>query len=179
MTREAKNRVVTALAKRLSATSYFYIIDAEGLDMEAINDFRRKCFQAGVYYQVVKNTLMKKALESLQNEVDYTAFGEKVLEGFSGVLFTNDLGRVPARIIKDFRKQTRLTRPILKGASIDNALFVGEEHLELLSKLKSKNELIGELMGLLQSPFTRVINALQSGKVQLAGVVKALAEKKA
>jgi large subunit ribosomal protein L10 len=179
MTRREKHEIVEALRDQLASTDYFYIIDAEGLTIEEINDFRRKCFQAGVVYQVVKNTLIHKALEKLPSEVDYSAFSDTVLRGFSGILFTKELGSIPAKIIKDFRKQRRLGRPLLKGASIDKELFIGEAHLDALSKLKSKTELLGELIALLKSPITHVMASLQSGKHQLAGVLKALAEKEA
>jgi len=179
MTRKEKNRVVEALVKQLVSTDYFYVIDAEGLDVEAINDFRRRCFQAGVAYQVVKNTLINKALEKLASDVDYSIFSDTVLKGFSGILFAKDVGNAPAKVIKEFRKQRKLENPLLKGASIYKELFIGEEHLDALSKLKSKHELLGELIGLLQSPITRVMASLQSGKHQLAGIVRALSDKKA
>ena len=177
MTRREKKEIVANLVERLSSTNYFYIIDAEGLNVEAVNDFRRQCFQASVGYQVVKNTLIRKAPEKLDREVDYAAFDGEVLNGFSGILFSKDTSSTPAQLIKDFRKQRNLTSPLLKGASIDKELFIGEEHLDALSKLKSKNELIGDLVGLLKSPITHVMASLQSGKHQLAGIVKALAEK--
>jgi len=179
MTRKEKNEIVEALAEQLALTDYFYIIDAEGLNVEEVNDFRRRCFQAGVVYQVVKNTLIIKALERLESEVDYSTFSDTVLKGFSGILFTKDMGSTPAKIIKDFRKQRRLESPFLKGASIDKELFIGEEHLDALSQLKSKAELIGELIALLNSPITNVIASLQSGKHQLAAMMRALAVKEA
>ena len=177
MTRKEKTEIVEGLAERLAAVDYFYIVDAVGLNIEEINDFRRRCFQAGVIYQVVKNTLIRKALEKLESEVDYAAFSDTVLKGFSGILFPRDISSTPAKIIKNFRKQRGLVNPLLKGASIDKELFIGEEHLDTLSKLKSKTELIGELIGLLKSPVTHVMASLQSAKHQLVGVVKALAEK--
>ena len=177
MTRQEKKEIVASLVERFASTDHFYIVNAEGLNIEEINDFRRRCFQAGVSYQVVKNTLIQKALEKLENEVDYTPFGEQVLKGFSGILFPQEAANIPAKIIKDFRKERGLENPLLKGASIDKDLFVGEEHLEALSNLKSKTELIGELVGLLKSPITRVMSSLQSGKHQLSGVVQALASK--
>lgn len=177
MTRQEKTEIVASLAERFASTDHFYIVNAEGMNIEEVNDFRRRCFQAGVSYQVVKNTLIQKALEKLENEVDYTPFGEQVLKGFSGILFPQEAANIPAKIIKDFRKERGLKNPLLKGALIDKDLFVGEEHLEALSNLKSKTELIGELVGLLKSPITRVMSSLQSGKHQLSGVVQALASK--
>lgn len=179
MTRKEKNEIVETLAEQLASTDYFYIIDAEGLNIEEINDFRRKCFQAGIVYQVVKNTLISKALEKLESEVDYSTFSDTVLKGFSGILFAKDIGSTPAKIIKEFRKQRRLESPFLKGASIDKELFIGEEHLDPLSQLKSKVELLGELIALLNAPITNVMASLQSGKHQLAGLMRALAAKEA
>ena len=175
MTRKEKNEIVETLARQLASTDYFYIIDAEGLNVEAINDFRRKCVQAGVVYQVVKNTLISKALEKLESGVAYSTFSDTVLKGVSGILFSKDIGSTPAKIIKDFRKQRRSEGPFLKGASIDEELFIGEEHLDALSQLKSKAQLLGELITLLNTPIASVIVLLQSGKHQLAGLMKALA----
>ncbi len=177
MTRKQKETIVEGLVKQFSSTDYFYIIDATGLTVEAVNDFRKRCFQAGVLYQVVKNTLINKALKKLNGEVDYSSFGDAVLRGFSGILFARDIGSTPAKIIKGFRKQKGLGSPILKGASIDQALFIGEEYLDTLSELKSKAELVGDIIGLLQSPVKHVMASLQSSKYQLAGIVKALSEK--
>ena len=178
MTRKEKSKVVATLVEKLSSTEYFYIVDAEGLNVEEVDDFRKRCFQAGVIYQVVKNTLISRALSQLDGEVDHAAFSDTVLRGFSGILLAKDVGNIPAKIIKDFRKQRKLEKPLLKGAVIDKALFIGEEHLDILSQLKSKTELIGELVGLLQSPVMRVVTSLQSGKYQLAGLMEALSMKK-
>jgi large subunit ribosomal protein L10 len=178
MTRQEKNKIVTTLVGRLASTDYFYIVDAGGLNVEAINDFRRRCFQAGIVYCVVKNTLIRKALEQFKSEADYTDFSNTVLKGYSGILFATEKGNVPAHILKDFRKQRGIKSPVLKGASMDRVLFIGEEHLDTLSKFKSKDELLGELIGLLQSPVMRVLASLQSGKEQLMGVLKALTDQK-
>jgi large subunit ribosomal protein L10 len=177
MTRKEKNEIVETLASQLASTDYFYVIDAGGLNVEEVNDFRRKCFQAGVVYRVVKNTLISKALEKLESGVDYSILSKVVLKGVSGILFAKDIGSIPAKIIKDFRKQRRLGSPLLKGASIDKDLFIGEEHLDALSQLKSRAELLGELIALLNSPIANVIASLQSGKHQLAGLMRTLAAK--
>jgi len=179
MTRQEKHKVVETLVEQFSSTDYFYIIDAGGLNIEEVNDFRRKCFQAGVVYRVAKNTLIRKALEKLDSEVDYATLGDTVLRGFSGILFAKETGNVPAKIIQDFRKQRKIESPFLKGASIDKELFIGEGHLDALAHIKSKAELLGALMGLLKSPIVRVVASLRSGQQQLAGLVKALAEKEA
>ena len=175
MTRQEKSAIINSLVEQFKAHHYFYVVDAIGLSVEEANDLRRKCSQAGVTYQVAKNTLIAKALEQLKDEVDYTPFTDKVLRGFSGLLFVQETASTPAKIVQDFRKQKKLDRPILKGASIEGDLFIGEAHLETLSKLKSKAELIGEIIVLLQSPMTKVITALHSTKDKLAGIIKALA----
>jgi large subunit ribosomal protein L10 len=179
MTRKEKSRILEALVAQLASADYFYVVNAEGLNAEEVGDFRRACFQAGVVYQVVKNTLISKALEKLGGEVDYSAFHHSVLKGFSGILFAKDAGSMPAKIIKDFRSRRKLEIPFLKGAFIDKELFVGEQYLDDLSQLKSRIELLGELIGLLKSPFTRVMAAIHSSTHQLASLVQALAEKKA
>ena len=179
MTRKKKEEILGRLVPKLASASCFYVVDAEGLDTEKVNDFRERCFRADVAYQVVKNTLVRKAFEKLGDGLDYTSFGNVVLKGFSGILFPKrDAESAPARIIQDFRKQKKLNSPLFKGALVAKEMFVGEEHLETLSKLKSKNELIGELVELLKSPFKRVVSSLQSGRFQIAGIVKALAEKR-
>lgn len=175
MTRQEKSEIIEGLVEKFKTHDHFYIVDAIGLSVEAINDLRRKSSQAGVIYQVAKNTLIAKALEQITSEVDYASFADTVLRGFSGVLFVQKAGSIPAKIVQDFRKQKKLDRPILKGASIDGDLFIGEEHLEALSKLKSRVELIGEIIELLNSPIIHVIGAMQRSKHKLAGVMKALA----
>jgi large subunit ribosomal protein L10 len=139
-----------------------------------INMFRGMCFKEGVEYRVAKNTLIKKALENLDN--DFSGLDE-ALKGVSGIMFVKETGNVPARIIKNFRKNDSLGRPVFKAASIDSDIFLGESQFETLVGLKSKNELIGEIIAILQSPAKNVISALQSGEHKLAGIVKTLSEK--
>jgi large subunit ribosomal protein L10 len=175
MTREEKGALIDELAEKLKNTTHFYIADTGGLNVAQVNAFRELCFKRGVEYRVVKNTLIKKALEQL--DTDYTPFDE-ALKGTSGIMFSPEIGNVPAKIIEEYKKKSKnLTKPAFKAASIDSDLFVGEKYLEMLSALKSKNELIGEIIGLLQSPATNVISALQSGKHKLAGIVKTLSER--
>jgi large subunit ribosomal protein L10 len=135
------------------------------------------CYEKGVEYKVYKNTLIKKALENL--EVDYANFSEETLKGFTGILFSSEASNLPAKILIDFRKKLgkKEKRPTFKGASIDGDQFLGEQNLEMLSKLKSREELVGEVIGLLQSPAKNVISALQSGQNTLSGLVKTLAER--
>ncbi len=175
MTREEKGQIIEELSAKFEENSNFYITDASGLTVEQINAFRQLCFNAGVDYGVYKNTLIQKALEKL--DADYAEFTESVLKGFSGIIFSKEAANAPAKVIKDFRKSDGGEKPTLKGASIDHDLFVGEEHLKMLAELKSKNELIGEIITLLQSPAKNVISALQSGSGTLAGLVKTLSER--
>ena len=132
------------------------------------------CFKNGVEYRVYKNTLIRKALEK-NTAVDYTSLF-KTLHGFSGVMFSKEIGNTPAKVIREFRKKLD-GKPVLKAASIDSSIFIGDENLTMLSELKSKNELIGEVISLLQSPAKNVISALLSGKNTLGGLVKALEER--
>lgn len=176
MTREEKAQQIEELKEKLSNNSFFYITDASGLSVAQINAFRRACYNKGIDYKVYKNTLVKKALE--ENEVDYSGTGlNDALKGFSGIMFHPETGNAPAKVIKEYRKKQGLERPLFKAASIDTDVFIGEENLSMLSELKSKDELIGEVISLLQSPAKNVISALTSGKSTLAGLVKALEER--
>ena len=179
MTKQEKNKIIEGLSDKFSGTNYFYIINAMGLTVAQVNDLRKECFKNGVTYHVVKNTLIKKALDTLDNKEIYESFSEQVLKGFSGILFTSeDKSSLPAQIIKNYRKNSQGDVPVLKGASIDGEIFLGDQYLDELSKLKSKEELIGEVITLLQSPMKRVIASLQSGENKLSGVLKSLADKK-
>lgn len=174
MTREEKAQIIDELAVKFSQHTHYYVTDASGLTVEQINAFRRLCFNAGVEYRVYKNTLIRKALEKNgDSNVDKIA---QILHGFSGVIFSKEAGNAPAKVIKEYRKKME-GKPGFKAASIDSDLFVGEENLNLLSELKSKNELIGEVISLLQSPAKNVLSALLSGKNTVAGLVKALEER--
>jgi large subunit ribosomal protein L10 len=177
MTREEKSNIIESLTEKFKENPYFYITDASGFSVAQVNAFRRTCFDRGVEYKVYKNTLIAKALENLDS--DFSELSEKALKGFSGIIFTNEVGNLPAKIILDFRKKLgkKETRPVFKGASIHSDIFIGENQLELLSNLKSKQELLGEVIGLLQSPAKNLISALQSGQNTLAGLVKTLSEK--
>jgi len=174
MNREQKAILIDELVGKFESNNFFYIADASGLTVAQIDAFRESCFKGGVEYKVYKNTIIKKALEKVGGEFDelYT-----VLTGFSGILFHPESGKAPAKVLKDFRAENE--KPLLKGASIDSDIFIGDEQLETLSKLKSKEELIGEVIGLLQSPAKNVISALQSGGDTLAGLLKTLQEKEA
>ncbi|WP_339787098.1 MAG: 50S ribosomal protein L10 [Imperialibacter sp.] len=175
MTREDKAVLIEELKEKFSNNGHFYITDASGLSVAEVNNFRGKCFDSGVEYRVIKNSLIRKALESLDG--DFTPLNDTALKGFSGVLFSKEDAKAPAKLIKDFKKADKESRPKLKAASIEKDLFIGEQHLDMLISLKSKSELIGEVIGLLQSPAKNVIGALQSGQHKLAGIVKTLSEK--
>lgn len=177
MTREEKTVIIEELKQKFAETPYFYIVDASGFSVAQDNDLRRTCFNADIEYRVVKNTLIKKALESL--DADYSPFvSEKVLKGYSGIMFSKEVGNKPARLIKDFRKKNNTDRPLLKGASIDTGLFIGNTQLETLVNLKSKFELIGDIIGALQSPAQNVISGLQGQGSKIAGILQTLEEKK-
>ena len=174
MTREEKAKVIAGLTEKFQANNHFYITDTSGLTVAEINKFREMCFNSGVEYRVAKNTLIKKALDSL--DTDYSSL-EDVLKGVSGIMFAEESGNAPAKIIEKFKKEDSQDRPAFKAASIDTDIFIGEDQLKILASLKSKHELIGEIIALLQSPAKNVISALQSGQNTLAGVVKTLSER--
>ncbi len=178
MTREDKIALVDELAEKFASTDFFYIIDSSGMTVEQVNSFRRLCFQEGIEYWVVKNTLIKKALE--RQKQDYSEFtsNKLVFKGFSGILFSKDSGSLPAKVLQKFKeKNPKLEKPVLKGASINAGFFIGSDQLEALSKIKSKSELLGEIIGLLQSPARNVISALQSSGQKISGLLKALEER--
>ena len=174
MTREDKGKVIEELAEKFSANQHFYITDAGGFTVAQVNAFRKICFQAGVEYGVYKNTLIRKALERNGQANDQLV---SALKGFSGVIFSKESGNTPARAIREFRKKLD-GKPVLKAASIDSEVYLGDENLNMLSELKSKNELIGDVVAMLQSPAKNVLSALLSGKSTVAGLVKALEERK-
>ena len=174
MTREEKVQVVAELTDKLSENQHFYVTDTSGLTVAEINKFRAMCFKEGVEYKVYKNTLIKKALEGL--DTDFSGLDD-VLKGNSGIMFVKEDGKAPAKIIKDFKKTDPDQRPAFKAASIDTDIFIGENQLDTLSKLKSKQELIGEIISILQSPAKNVISALHSGGNTLSGIVKTLSER--
>jgi large subunit ribosomal protein L10 len=174
MTKEEKAKIIDELTAKFADNNHFYITDATGFTVDQINNFRRMCFKSGVEYRVYKNTLIRKALER-NKEVDYTPLF-KTLHGFSGVIFSKEIGNTPAKVIREFRKKLE-GKPVLKAAAIESDLFIGDENLNMLSELKSKNELIGDIISLLQFFAKNVISALLSSKNTVAGLVKALEER--
>jgi large subunit ribosomal protein L10 len=171
MTREEKGQIIEELAEKFAAHSHFYITDASGFTVAQVNNFRRLCFKSGVEYGVYKNTMIQKALEKQEGTDFSPLFG--VLKGFSGVIFSKEAGNTPAKVIREFRKKLE-GKPVLKGASINSDLYIGDENLIMLSELKSKNELIGDIVSALQAPAKNVISALTSSKSTIAGLVKTL-----
>ena len=177
MTREEKGAIIEELSEKFKTVPYFYITDASGMSVAEVNKLRRMCFDQGIEYRVIKNTLIRKALETL--DTDYTSFDGTVLAGFSGVMFHAESGKVPAKLIKQYRKEAGNDKLKLKGASVDYSLFIGHDQLDTLLTLKTKNELIGDVIALLQSPAKNVISGLQGGGNKLAGILKTLSEREA
>ena len=171
MKKEEKDKIIDVLAEQLSAYKNFYITDTSNLTVETTNQLRRLCFNKGVKMKVAKNTLIKKAME--KTGVNYENLFE-VLKGSSTILFAEG-GSIPAKLIKEFRRKNE--KPILKGAFIESSVYVGDNQLDTLSNLKTKNELIGDIITLLQSPAKNVVSALQSSGGKLAGIVKTLSER--
>lgn len=171
MTREEKANVIQDLTTELADNSTIYLADISGLDAKTTSDLRRACFKANIKLSVVKNTLLAKAMEASERE-----FGElpEVLKGNTSLMFS-EVGNAPAKLIKTFRKKTN--KPLLKGAFVEEAIYIGDENLDALVSIKSKEEMIGEIIGLLQSPAKNVISGLKSGGGKLAGILKTLSER--
>jgi len=171
MTRQEKANVIKDLTTQLADSSTIYLADISGLDAATTSDLRRACFKANIKLAVVKNTLLEKAMEASDKE-----FGElpSTLKGNTSLMFA-DTANAPAKLIKTFRKKS--DRPFLKGAFIEEAIYIGDENLDALVSIKSKEEMIGEIIGLLQSPAKNVISGLKSGGGKLAGILKTLSEK--
>ena len=176
MKKENKIEVVKDLTNKFKENNIFYLLDASGLTVSQVNSFREKCFKRDIEYKVVKNTFIKKALEN--QDIDYSEIlNSDSLKGFSGLLFTNLSPSSPAKALKDFRKSLDADHPSLKAAAIDSDFFIGDDHLDSLSKLKSKNEIIGDIILLLQSPAKNIISLLKSSENKVSGVLKALENK--
>lgn len=173
MTKDEKTVVIEELKEKFDNSSFFYLTDSSTLTVVEINELRGLFYEKGIEMRVIKNTLAKKALVSLPEEKGFSDLYDS-LKGPTAVLFT-DTANAPARIIKEFRKTHE--RPLIKAAYIDTAVFIGDEQLETLSKLKSKEELVGEIIGLLQSPAKNVISALKSGGNTLSGLLKTLGDR--
>ena len=160
MTREEKSIAIEDLTAKLADANIFYIADTSGLNADTTSNLRRACFKAGIKLEVVKNTLLEKAMEASKNDYGDLA---SVLKGNSSI-FIADIANAPAKIIKDFRKKSE--KPAFKGAYINGEIYIGDNLLDSLASLKSKEEVIGEIIGLLQSPAKRVIAALLNNAEQ-------------
>jgi len=172
MTKQEKDQLIADLTEKLTQNEVVYLADVSELTAEKSSKLRRICFNANVSLQVVKNTLLQKAMERVEGKNFEEMYG--VLKGNTSVMMS-ETANAPAKLIKDLRKKD--DKPILKAAYIQESIYVGDENLDMLANLKSKEELIGEVIGLLQSPAKNVISALQSGGGTLAGLVKTLSER--
>ena len=173
MRKELKSVVISELTEKIGQSSFFYLADSSSLPVSKINKLRRICFEKGIEMQVVKNTLVRKAMEAQENPDQYKPLFDS-LHGPTTILFT-DVAKLPANVIKDFRGKDE--RPILKAAYIDAGIYIGDDQLDALANLKSKEELLGEIIGLLQSPAKNVISGLKSGGSKIAGILKTLEER--
>ena len=171
MTRQEKHDAIENLYEALVGVKTLYLADIEGLDARQTNALRRACFKENVKLQVVKNTLLAKAMEASTHD-----FGELtgILKGNTSLMFS-ETGNAPAKVIKNFRKKS--DRPILKGAFIEEAIYIGDDQIDALVAIKSKEELIGDIIMLLQSPTKNVVSALQSGGGKLSGILTTLSER--
>ena len=171
MNREEKHELVSALQEKMQEFGNFYIADTSSLSVAKINNIRRKCFESGIEMQVAKNSLIRKAIEGLEGDSSEIF---AALKGQSALLFSTS-GNAPAKLIKALRKGS--DKPVLKAAYIDSSIYVGDNHLDSLVSLKTREELIGDIIGLLQSPAKNVISALKSSGSKIAGIVKTLQER--
>ena len=171
MTKAKKAQEIKDLTEDLSSVKNLYLTDIAGLDAVQTTALRRACYKANIKLSVVKNTLLAKAMEASE-----TDFGELqgVLKGNTSLMFS-EAGSAPAKLIKNFRKKS--DKPILKGAFIEEAIYIGDDQIDLLESIKSKEELIGDVIAILQSPAKNVISALQSGGTNLSGIIKTLSER--
>jgi large subunit ribosomal protein L10 len=172
MNREEKAQYIDDLAAELSAANILYLTDTADLTVETINSLRRRCFQSNISLKVVKNTLLKKAMDRVEGK----NYGEltSLLKGSTSIMISQE-ANAPARLIQEFRKKN--PKPILKGAYIEEAIFIGDNQLVALETLKSKEELIGEIVGLLQSPAKNVLSGLIGAGGKIAGILKTLEER--
>jgi len=173
-TRKQKSQVIEDLTAQLNDNQVIYLADISGLNAEDTTKLRRACHKTNVSLTMVKNTLLDKAMEQTDKELGNLS---EVLKGSTSIMLS-ETGNAPAKIIQEFRKKSKGELPLLKGAYIEEAIYVGDENLDTLVNIKSKEELLGDIIGLLQSPAKNVISALQSGGGKLAGIVKTLSERK-
>jgi len=173
MTREDKEVAIAELKEDLDGTPFFYLTDSSTLPVSKVNQLRRMCFERGIKIKVAKNTLIQKALESQPESKGYAAL-YAALQGPTTILISAN-PKAPAQLLADFRKTE--ARPLLKAAYIDSSVYIGDDQILALTKLKSKEEMIGEIIGLLQSPMKRVASQITATGTKLAGIVKTLEER--
>ena len=171
MKKEEKNQFVDSLIEKINNSGVIYLADVSELNAEKTSDLRRTCFKKDIELTMVKNTLLKRAMEQSNKNLDELY---PVLKGPTSLMFS-EIGNAPARLIKDFRKKN--DRPFLKGAFVEEVAYLGDDQLEVLVNIKSRDELLGELIGLLQSPVKNVMSALQSGSQNLTGILNTLSNK--
>ena len=172
MNREEKAQYIEDLTTELQETGVFYLADTSELSVVKVNDLRGKCFKNGIRLKVVKNTLLSRAM----NQVEDKSLGELkgILSGPTSVMFA-EVGNAPAKIIKDFRKKNK--KPVLKAAYVEETVYIGDENLDALTEIKSKDELIGDIVALLQSPAKNVVSGLSGQGGKIAGILKTLSER--
>ncbi|MDT8402075.1 MAG: 50S ribosomal protein L10 [Bacteroidales bacterium] len=171
MRREEKQAIIDSLAEKFEEYSHFYLTDTAELNAAHTSDLRRACFEKDIKLIVVKNTLLKRALD--KSEKNFEELYE-VLKGSTSVMFSNT-GNVPAKMLQDFRKKH--DKPVLKGAFVEESVYLGDDQLDILAALKSKDELLADLIALLNSPVQNVISALNSGSNNIHGVLEALSKR--
>lgn len=173
MKKEDKSTIIKEIESTIQQYPHFYLTDIGGMNAAETSDFRRACYKQDIKLLVIKNTLLKKALED--SSVDYSElYG--LLKGETSLMLSEN-NNAPAKLIKDFSKTSKSKKPVLKGAYVEESFYVGENQLDALIAIKSKNELIGEIIGLLQSPAKNVVSALQSGGSIIHGVLTTLSER--
>jgi large subunit ribosomal protein L10 len=173
MRKEEKKVLIDALTQQLKENNNFYITDIASLNAENTSDLRRLGFKNEIQMVMVKNTLLRKAMENVDK--DYSEL-YSTLVGNTLIMFS-EAGNAPAKMIKEFRKKTKKDKPIIKGAFIEEATYLGDDQLDFLVSIKSKDELVADIVALLQSPVKNVVSALQSGSGILTGILKTLSEK--
>ena len=171
MTKQEKIQEIQDLTSEITSVKNLYLTDIAGLDATQTTALRRACFNANIRLSVVKNTLLAKAMEASEKD-----FGElkSVLKGNTSLMIS-ETGNAPAKLIKDFRKKS--DKPLLKGAYIEETIYIGDDQIDYLESIKSKEELIGDVISILQSPAKNLILALESGKSNLSGILKTLSER--
>jgi large subunit ribosomal protein L10 len=173
MKKEDKSVIINQLSESIGAYSNFYLADIAGLNAAQTSNLRRECFKKEIKLIVVKNTMLKKAFDDAT--VDYSELYD-TLKGETSLMLCN-VGNAPAQLIKEFSKANKLPKPALKAAYVEESFYIGENQLDTLLHIKSKNELLGEIIALLQSPAKNVVSALQSGGNTIHGVLKTLGER--